>query len=376
MAIFLTGVTGAIGGELLRSLLEARTDSVIYALFRAKTVEDVASGSLLVQSKVRREDVCRVIPIAGNVELEDFGLGNKYWELTDVIREVYHVAACTSFGQTVEQARLTNVFGTENVIEFARAVRTAGNPIRLHHISTAYVSGTRTGFVREDELEEGQEFFNYYEWSKFEAERAVQRASLDVPITVYRPGIVVGDSRTGHTSKFHGIYQVMKGIHFGLLDSLPCQPDFVLDLSPVDYVCRAIVQLASLIETVNKTFHLTAGPGNTVTLSDLIEIYFRERAAFAGTSDRSKSFKFSQPEEPRVAFTVDSSEISTLFAHYSPYFSCPKVFDNKMTRAALRDLECPRFSEYLPGAISYALKVGFRPPSVKLPKSVAKLTFT
>ena len=308
----------------------------------------------------------RVIPIPGNVELEDLGLGEQYWELVSVVKEVYHVAACTSFGQTLEQARLTNVLGTEHVIEFARAVHTAGYPIRLHHISTAYVSGTRTGFLREDELEEGQEFFNYYEWSKFEAERAVRSASLDLPITVYRPGIVVGDASTGRTTKFHGIYQVMKWIHFGLTESLPCEPDFPIDLSPVDYVCRAIVQLASLTETANKTFHLTAGPGNTLSLSELIEIYFRECAAYAGTIDRSKSFRFSPPDDPSTTFSSESSAIWTLFAQYRPYVTCPKVFDNSMTRAFLEDLEIPRFSEYLPTAIRYALRVGFRPASMDL----------
>ena len=357
MAIFLTGVTGAIGGELLRTLLEARPDSTVYALFRASAEKDIVSSNLLVQSMVRPRDVRRVIPIPGNVEFEDLGLGERYWKLAPIINEIYHVAASTSFCQTTTQAHLTNILGTEHVIEFARAVRAAGNPIRLHHISTAYVSGTRTGFLREDELEEGQEFFNSYEWSKFEAERAVRAASLDLPITVYRPGIVVGDARTGRTNRFQGIYQVMKWIHFGLTDSLPCEPDFLLDLSPVDYVCGAIVQLASLAETANETFHLTAGPGNTVSLSELVEIYFRECAAYEGAIHRCKSFRFSCPEGPG---TTSRGPSATLFAQYKPYVTCPKVFDNSVTRAFLKDLEIPHFSEYVPTAIRYALRVGFR----------------
>ena len=366
MAIFLTGVTGAIGGELLRSLLQARPDSIFYVLFRPCSLKDIASGDLLVRSLVRREDVPRVIPIPGNVELEDLGLREKYWELVPIIEEIYHAAACTSFCQTVEQARLTNVLGTEHVIDFARAAHTAGSPTRLHHISTTYVSGTRTGFLREDELDEGQEFFNYYEWSKFEAERAMRSASVDLPITIYRPGIVVGDARTGRTSKFQGIYQVMKWIHFGLTESLPCEPDFLLDLSPVDYVCRAIVQLASLTETANKTFHLTAGPRNILSLSELVDIYFHECAAYDGTIDRFKSFRFSPSEKPGNPFSSESSAIWTLFAQYKPYVTCPKVFDNSETRAFLRDLEIPRFSEFLPRAIRYALSVGFRPSPVDL----------
>ena len=69
------------------------------------------------------------------------------------------------------------------------------------------MSGDHDGEFAEDELDEGQEFLNHYESTKFEAEVLVRRAmKAGLPATIYRPGIVVGDSRTGETQKYDGPY--------------------------------------------------------------------------------------------------------------------------------------------------------------------------
>jgi hypothetical protein len=95
--------------------------------------------------------------------------------------------------------------------------------------------------------------------------------------------------RTGHTSRFHGIYQIPHGIHYGLIDSLPCQPDFQLDITPVNYVSDAIARLLQMNGRANKTFHLTAGPGNTLSLGELVEIYLREGTGSEGSKYRPGS---------------------------------------------------------------------------------------
>jgi thioester reductase-like protein len=367
MDILLTGATGAIGGDLLRHLLDARPDVAVHVLLRAQTAEEVRARMLPVHASLSREDARRVFPAPGDILLDALGLGANRQNLIGRIGEIYHVAACTSLSQTMEDARRTNLLGTEHVIEFARAVRKAGNPVHLHHISTAYVSGTRTGCMREDELECGQEFFNYYEWSKFEAERAVRKAGADLPVTVYRPGLVVGDSRTGRTSRFQGVYQVLQWIHCGLLDSLPCQPDFQLDLAPVDYVCGAIVRLAQLSDSANRTFHLTAGAGNTLPLNELVEIYLRERAACEGGEYRHGSIRFSPPTENSIPPNHEVPAIWKRFAHYIPYFTCSKVFDNSAAHRALQDLQAPSCREYLPAVVRYALQSGFRVPPASSP---------
>jgi thioester reductase-like protein len=360
MDIFLTGATGAIGGDLLRYLLDARPGLTVHVLVRAQSAEEVQARMLPIHATVSREHACRVVPVRGDILLNDLGLGANRGELIGRIGEIYHVAACTSLSQTMEDARRTNLLGTEHVIEFARAVRKTGNPVRLHHLSTAYVSGTRTGCIREDELERGQEFFNNYEWSKFEAERAVHKAGADLPVTVYRPGIIVGDSRTGRTNRFQGIYQLLQLIHCGLLDSLPCHAEFQLDLAPVDYVCGAVVRLAQSSDSANKTFHLTAGPGNTLSLGELVEIYLRERAACEGGKYRPGSLRFAPPDESALSANYELPAIWKRYPHYLPYFTCPKVFDTSLAHTTLPGLQAPNCREYLPTVVRYALKSGFR----------------
>jgi len=224
MDILLTGATGAIGGDLLRHLLDARPDVAVHVLLRAQTAEEVHARMLPVHASLSREDARRVFPAPGDILLDALGLGANRQNLIGRIGEIYHVAACTSLSQTMEDARRTNLLGTEHVIEFARAVRKAGNPVHLHHISTAYVSGTRTGCMREDELECGQEFFNYYEWSKFEAERAVRKAGADLPVTVYRPGLVVGIRAPGAPTGSRASIRCCNGFIVGSWTRFPANP--------------------------------------------------------------------------------------------------------------------------------------------------------
>ena len=359
MDLLLTGATGAVGGSLLRHLLDARPDLSVYVLLRAGTDDEIRTRMLPILANVTREQVPRVLPVPGDVMHVDLGLGAKYPDLTRRIGEIYHVAASTSFCQTMEQANRTNLAGTKHVIDFARAIQASGSPVRLHHISTAYVSGTRTGYMREDELESGQEFFNYYEWSKFEAERVVRAAGRLLPVTIYRPGIIVGDSRTGRTNRFHGIYQILRAIHYGLIDWLPCQPDFRLDITPVDFVSGAIVRLAQMSDSVGKTFHLTAGPENTLSLGELVDIYAREGTGHEGGRYRPGSLRFMPAECDSIPSNNEAPNVWKRFSHYVPYVTCPKTFDNSLTRAALPGLQAPGCREYLPKVIRYALKSGF-----------------
>lgn len=337
MNLFLTGATGAVGGNLLRHVLAARADVSVNVLVRAETSRQLRDRMLPILANLTAEQALRVIPVPGDVMFADLGLGVNRESLISCIGEIYHVAACTSFCQTKDEASRTNLAGTRHVIDFARAILTAGHSVRLHHVSTAYVSGTRTGYLKENELESGQEFFNYYEWSKFEAERLVCAASQDLPVTIYRPGIIVGDSHTGYTSRFHGIYQILRGIHFGLIDSLPCQPDFQLDITPVDYVSDAIVRLAQLDDGVNKTFHLTAGPGNTLSLGELVEIYMRDGTTCERSRSRPGALRFSASGAPPSDHT---SNVWRRIAHYLPYVTCPKTFrqqrDTRFTAATKR----------------------------------------
>jgi nucleoside-diphosphate-sugar epimerase len=149
-----------------------------------------------------------------------------------------------------------NVEGTRNVLELARGARRLS---RLNHFSTAYVSGARVGVILEDELAMGQRFHNPYEETKYQAELLVRRAQGDLPATIYRPSIVVGDSRTGEIDRFEGPYALaILLVASPLAVPLPLPGDAVapLNVVPVDFVVEAAVSIGANPAAAGKTVHL------------------------------------------------------------------------------------------------------------------------
>jgi thioester reductase-like protein len=349
MNLLLTGATGVLGSELLRSLVEADDASLIYVLLRAAGPMELAARAAELCAHLDGADAVRVVPIAGDVTADGLGLGPGFATLAAQIDEIYHAAACTRFDAPADVTHAHNVVGTRRVLEFARAARHSGRSGRLHYVSTAYVSGRRAGWITEDEGDCGQEFFNGYEWSKFEAEREVRTA--DLPVTIYRPGILVGHSRTGWVSRFHGIYQVLRWIDRGYVRALPCRDDVHLDLAPADYAAGAIVRLAATPSSIGRTFHLTAGLGNTLPIGQLISMLCAERRG-RGETGRT----------PRFDDTLRAAGNRRLDP-YMPYLTCPKIFDNEHTRVALRDFPVPSCRVFFPRIIRYAIEQEFRPGS-------------
>jgi thioester reductase-like protein len=149
-----------------------------------------------------------------------------------------------------------NVEGTRNVIELARDSK---HLRRLNHFSTCYVSGTREGVIAEDELDLGQSFRNAYEETKFKAEKLVRKAAESLPVTIYRPSSVVGDSQTGEIDRFEGPYYLgILLVTSPLAVPLPLPGNGVapLNVVPVDFVAEATWTLSRDPRAVGKTLHL------------------------------------------------------------------------------------------------------------------------
>jgi nucleoside-diphosphate-sugar epimerase len=173
------------------------------------------------------------------------------------ISHVFHLAAVYDLAVPETIAWKVNVNGTRHVTDW---VRTLPHLKRYVYYSTAYVSGTREGRIYEHELEMNQSFKNHYERTKFEAEVLVQKWKGELPLTVIRPGIVKGNSHTGETIKFDGLYFMLR--FFDRLRFLPIIPypsnrGAIGNFVPVDYVTKATVYLAHSDKGVGKTYHLT-----------------------------------------------------------------------------------------------------------------------
>ncbi len=223
--VLLTGATGFLGGQLMGRYLR-RTDRRIYALVRAGS-ERQASARLrqtllgLFGSRHPYEE--RVVAVRGDITRAGLGLGRRRLEmLAGQVSEVVHGAASVSFELGLEATWAINVAGTRRVIEFAeRCQRATGGLRRFTYISTAYVAGEHAGGFSEDELDVGQRFRNPYEQSKFEAERVLALRRGDLPITVVRPSIIVGERQSGWTSSFNVLYWPLRAFSRGVYAALP-----------------------------------------------------------------------------------------------------------------------------------------------------------
>ncbi len=249
---FLTGYPGFIGKRLVRRLLEA---------LRGKPDRLV----LLVQPKnarAAREDLAalgaeRAEVVEGDVEHMHLGLsGVEFKTLARDLTDVWHLAARSHLGAGRSEMRRVNVEGTQNVLDLCLTARRLR---RLNHFSTAFVSGDRVGVILEDELAMGQRFHNTYEESKFQGELLVRRAQAEIPATIYRPSIVVGDSRTGEIDRFEGPYALaILLVASPLAVPLPLPGDAVapLNVVPVDFAVDAALSISENPAGAGRTIHV------------------------------------------------------------------------------------------------------------------------
>jgi thioester reductase-like protein len=246
---FVTGYPGFIGKRLVHRLAARQgKDARLVLLVQPKDAR--AAAGALADAGVQAE------LLEGDVQQMHLGLsGEEFKALARDVTDVWHLAARTSEAAGTD-LRAVNVEGTRNVLDLAAAA-----PLlrRLNHFSTAFVSGDRAGVILEDELAAGQRFHDRYEETKFQAELLVRRAQADLPATIYRPSIVVGDSRTGEIDRFEGPYALaILLVASPLAVPLPLPADAVapLNVVPVDFVVEASLAIAESPAAAGRTVHV------------------------------------------------------------------------------------------------------------------------
>jgi nucleoside-diphosphate-sugar epimerase len=254
--IFFTGFPGFLGSALLPRVLERCAEDVAVCLVQGRfaavaraRVEALEAELPAVRGRIRL--------VEGDITRPGLGLADPAALSADV-REVYHLAAIYDLSVTREAGLRVNVDGTRHVVDFAE---TAPRLARLHYASTCYVSGRHAGIFSEADLDLGQRFNNFYEETKLLAERYVrERMRAGLPVTVYRPAIVVGDSRTGATQKFDGPYFVLQLlVRQPRLAVMPVigNPSLTrVNVVPCDFVVDAIAHLSGLPGSAGKVYQL------------------------------------------------------------------------------------------------------------------------
>jgi thioester reductase-like protein len=334
--VLLTGATGFVGMELLARYLE-RTDRRVYALVRGANERDVTARlkhTLRSLFGAHHPYAQRVVTVRGDITRPGLGLGAKRDRLAEQVSEVVHGAASVSFELGLEDMRTINVEGTRRVLEFAESCHARGGLRRLSYISTAYVAGEHAGRFNEDDLDVGQRFRNAYEQSKFEAERLAAGAQL--PVTVLRPSIIVGERDSGWTASFNVLYWPLRAFSRGAYVALPARRDAPVDVVPVDYVADAIFALSQAPEAEGATYHLTAG-SNATSVGELVELaaaYFRRpapRLISPGVYRRVvHPLLLQAARDERSRRALSRSQV------FFPYFEMAVTYDDRRSRVALR----------------------------------------
>ena len=280
--ILLTG-TGTVGRDVLLALLR-RTGDRVTVLMRDRGRKPVAvrAVELFETLELTAEERARVEVVQGDIRREglqfDGTTEKRLLESTDLI---VHTAAVTSLTADRALCDAVNRDGTANTLIFAERCYRAGRLQRFMHLSTALVAGGASrAVVREDALPEAPLHANHYESSKHAAERIVRAAMhAGLPVTIFRPSMVVGDSDTGRTRDFNVIYPLLRLLANGYLSSFPAHRRARVHLAPLDFVVNAILRAMEEPWTVGRTFHLTAPEPPTVAELFSCDAFFPPGAA-------------------------------------------------------------------------------------------------
>ncbi len=345
----LTGFPGFIGTRLIKKLFSYRPDiEKFYLLVQEKylPLANRTINEIQVEFPVSAKSL---EVVTGDITLAELGI-ERFKEIKSEVTECFHLAAVYDLAVSFELGYRVNVRGTENVVKF---LLDCPNLKRFHYVSTAYVSGWATGVYAEDDFDRGQDFKNFYEQTKFLAEKVVREYVSRIPTTIYRPGIVVGDSVNGETAKFDGPYYVIL-----LMIKLPNRSPFPkvgsgeaeVNIVPVDYVVNSICYLSRFDETIGGVFHLTDPRPHKVF--ELVQI-FAERLGKKFNYFQISPQQLKKLMKPKIVQRVVGMPVQLIdYFDHQVHYDCSKA-TSILSRGYI---ECPDLLDYVDVMIEFVLK--------------------
>lgn len=344
--VFLTGFPGFIASRLLRRL--ARENNRFLLLVQPDFVQR-AQAELEDIAAQAGKPVSDFTMVTGDITKIDLGMSPADLQTarsqTDVL---FHLAAIYDLAVAREIGFRVNVEGTRNVNQFARSLTRLRH---YHYVSTCYVAGKRTGRILETELRHEAGFRNYYEETKYLAEMEVEGLKAELPVTVHRPAVVCGDSRTGETVKYDGIYYLINYILKwpSILSIFNIGNDDVsLNLVPVDFVVEAMAVLSREPLSVGKTIQLAdRRPFTTRQLFDAVARSIQGRASRVTLPAALVQASLMLPLSPKI---------TALPHHGVPYFFLKQTYDTVQADQLLEPhgISCPPFETYVKTIVEYA----------------------
>lgn len=348
--VLVTGFPGFVAKNLLKRLIALQPGARFYLLIQAH-LRGVAEASVSELERAFPEFEGRWELVEGDITAKNLGMpAAKVQELHRKISTVWHLAAIYDLAVAEKIAYQVNVGGTMNILDFCEACSGLG---RLNYVSTCYVSGEREGTVYEDELDAGQRHQNHYETTKFWAEVEVRRRAADIPTVILRPGIIVGDSRSGETDKYDGPYFLIKLLH-RLPDWLPMpnigHGEARVNLIPIDFAADAMAFLGLKSDLGGQTFHI-ADP-NPMQARDVIAAILQAMGRTPAVASLPHTLVDAALRRPRL------EKLAGVPREALTYFNHAARYDTRNTQKALSetDIHCPHLSTYMQTLVDYFLR--------------------
>lgn len=344
--LFITGFPGFIANRLLERLARNECDFIllVQSSLRSRAVEEIER---IAQSSGKSIDDFRIIE--GDISEPGLALNPADLDLVQQLTtRVFHLAAVYDLAVPEDLALRVNAGGTRNVVALAR---TLPRLRQFHHVSTCYVAGKREGVILETELRHDAGYRNFYEESKNLAEQEVDSVKHELPVTIHRPAVVCGDSQTGETGKYDGVYylinyllrwpSVLSLINIG-------NHEVSLNLVPVDFVVDAMAALAFEDRAIGKTLQLAdPSPLSTNQLFNAIATSIDGHRSKITAPASWVSFFLMLPPSPRITGLPHSAV---------PYFFVKQLYDSTQAQQLLapHGIHCPPFQSYVDRIITFA----------------------
>jgi thioester reductase-like protein len=376
MAVFLTGSTGYIGAHVAARLLECSSER-LNLLVRARSDREAAErlwrAWQLHFDFPRFHDHlrARLAIFRGDLTEERFGLAaDDYQQLVQTTDSVIHCAA--SLNRRSEKICLNvNLRGTLEVLQLAGRARDAHGLRRFSHVSTVAVAGHRFNeVVREDEaIDWDRSDYDPYARTKKFCEHLLRRLLPDVPRTIFRPSIVLGDSRRAETTQFD---MVRSFVFLAGLPLLPFRETDRVDIVPVDFVADAVATLHLKEKPLYDTYHLSSGAASQTYLELtrlLAEAQGRSGPLFLPILEKPFTWTVSALAELRGTAVGYGASLLKVFL---PYLIWNTVFDNTRVVAELGRAPAP-FSTYCYPLLKFSRETQFTYPYREWPETAEGL---
>ena len=375
MTIFLTGATGYIGSYIAHGLLSEHRQRLAL-LVRAKSKEEGAkrlwqSLQMHMDFATFQEHLSQRIDIyLGDLTDKGFGLDDaSYRRLAHDTISVIHCAASLN-RKSNKTCFNVNLRGTLEVIKLARAAQDHHGLRRFSDVSTVAVSGeVNHQLIREDQaIDWNKSDYDPYSRTKKFCEHMVHELLPEVPITVFRPSTVLGDSRFPQTTQFD---MVRAFVFLAKLPILPLDEAWRMDIVPANYVGAGVVAVHMQDKPEHDAYNLSTGAASP-TYRQMVE------AMHAAGLGRKHVFapKLVGSFEKLVDQAMDTPKpwgiagAASLMKVFLPYLTYDTVFDNTRIQKVLGAAPVP-FTDYCFGLFKFATEGNFKYPYKPWPEGVA-----